>query len=279
MNKVQLPDVFRLPSTGLHVYLHKGIQKPLRSSITFSAHCISMLLSGEKKVYSEGQVLRYNKNSCLLYRVGNYISTEIGGEGAPYESLLLFFDNQFIWDFEMKYPEGVEDDMLGLKGISIKTDDEIDQLKNGIYTLLEDSSVHSSAIMKLKVEELFLHLINKHGRGVLKFFKTDQKRDIKRFQDVIHLHKYSGLNLEEISFLCHMSLSSFKRYFQEVYGESPGKWFNKQRLQKSAFLLGVEKKSPGEVYHELGFRSLSVFSQAFRKEFGISPKQYQLNPF
>ncbi|MEM9024275.1 MAG: AraC family transcriptional regulator, partial [Bacteroidota bacterium] len=83
------------------------------------------------------------------------------------------------------------------------------------------------------------------------------------------------LTLEELAFLCNMSISTFKRHFQQIYEVAPSRWFREKRLQRAEYLLRVQHQKPSEVYREVGFENLSSFTQAFKKHFGTTPKKYQ----
>ncbi|WP_420152093.1 helix-turn-helix domain-containing protein, partial [Siphonobacter sp.] len=78
------------------------------------------------------------------------------------------------------------------------------------------------------------------------------------------------------AFLCHTSLSTFKRRFAKIYGTSPNKWFLEKRMQKAAQLLKQGDYKVSEVYYEIGYENLSSFIQSFKQVYGVTPKQYQL---
>lgn len=80
------------------------------------------------------------------------------------------------------------------------------------------------------------------------------------------------MNIDEVAFLCNMSLSTFKRKFIQLYQESPGKWFQLKRLNKAKKLLLNNEATPSEIYMDFGYDSLSNFSTAFKNEFGYSPR-------
>ncbi|MDN6311089.1 MAG: AraC family transcriptional regulator, partial [Psychroflexus sp.] len=92
------------------------------------------------------------------------------------------------------------------------------------------------------------------------------------FKKIIESKIHSNLKLEEIAFLCNMSLSTFKRNFITEYKTSPGKWFHDKRLQKAKRLLEDGGCKPAELYLEFGYNNLSNFSIAFKNKFGISPR-------
>ena len=83
---------------------------------------------------------------------------------------------------------------------------------------------------------------------------------------------HSNLKLEEIAFLCNMSLSTFKRHFVNEYNVSPGKWLKNERLQKAKEMLEQGEK-PSEIYLDFGYNNLSNFSVAFKNKFRISPSE------
>ena len=70
-----------------------------------------------------------------------------------------------------------------------------------------------------------------------------------------------------------MSLSTFKRQFEKEYNTNPGKWFQKKRLYQAKVIIESGEKSPSQIYFDFGYKSLSNFSIAFKKEFGFSPKE------
>lgn len=72
-----------------------------------------------------------------------------------------------------------------------------------------------------------------------------------------------------------MSVSTFKREFEKHYTESPVKWFQNKRLEYARHLLNNTKKSPSEIYFEVGYENLSSFIQAYKLKYGTTPKHHQ----
>jgi AraC-like DNA-binding protein len=73
-----------------------------------------------------------------------------------------------------------------------------------------------------------------------------------------------------------MSLSSFKRRFARIYGNSPNRWLLEKRMERAAKMLRQHNRKASEIYYELGYENLSSFIQSFKQIYGITPKQYQL---
>ena len=93
------------------------------------------------------------------------------------------------------------------------------------------------------------------------------------FKKIVESKIHSNLKLEEIAFLCNMSLSTFKRYFINEYKVSPGKWLKDKRLQRAKEILEEGNLKPSDIYLDLGYNNLSNFSTAFKNNFGFSPKE------
>ncbi|MEM6645353.1 MAG: helix-turn-helix domain-containing protein, partial [Bacteroidota bacterium] len=76
-------------------------------------------------------------------------------------------------------------------------------------------------------------------------------------------------------FLSHMSVSTFKRAFQQHYQDTPIRWFQRQRLAHAALRLRAGTHRPIDVFEEAGYQTFSNFVHAFKKAYGITPKRYQ----
>lgn len=285
MNIVQLPQQL-LKSTPFDpdkviFYHHVGHDSNYRSKITFNTNCITLLISGKKHVVVGDQEVFYENNSCLLFKTGNYLSTEISSTGKPYHSLLIFFGENVLREFKHKYSHLLTQDENHVPEKSylyFSSDDYIESFKITASQAMEEKGVYSSSLHTIKFEEIMLYLLERHGRIIIDFLDTSVSyRNITAFKTIVEANALTNITVDELAFLCGMSKSTFKRTFLEVYGKSPGQWQMEKRLDHSAFLLQVKKKNPSEVYEEVGFANLSSFIQSFKKKFGRTPKQYQLH--
>jgi len=109
----------------------------------------------------------------------------------------------------------------------------------------------------------------------LDFLAAMFKPNATEFKRTIQQNQYSSLSLEQLAALCHLSLSSFKRKFNETYGESPKKYLNRMKLEKAVSLLRKPKSRISEVAFEVGFESLATFNRSFKQQYGKSPTDYR----
>ena len=77
------------------------------------------------------------------------------------------------------------------------------------------------------------------------------------------------------SVLC-MSESSLFKKLKSLLGVGPGEYILLARLKKASALLKDYSLSIADIAARVGFRSHATFSTAFRKQFGVSPKEYRM---
>jgi AraC-like DNA-binding protein len=156
-----------------------------------------------------------------------------------------------------------------------------DYLRHFISSLELTSTGGASAdehISKLKFDELMIYLLRR-DLGLAPYFQSlctewDEDAELRK---VVNIHIQSSITVEELAFLCNMSLSTFKRKFARVFGDAPKQWFFKMRMQRAADLLKGQGLKASQIYEQLGYENLSSFVQAFRKFHGLTPKQFQMS--
>jgi AraC-like DNA-binding protein len=153
----------------------------------------------------------------------------------------------------------------------IENDDYIAAFINSLSSNTFTNHSYSDALLVLKFEEIMLYLLNKYGSTFEDYLHSLISKEISPLKNVVESNINSNLKLEEIAFLCNMSLSTFKRHFTSEYKEPPGKWLQDKRLQKAKELLEGGDLKASDIYLDIGYNNLSNFSVAFKKKFGISP--------
>ncbi len=83
------------------------------------------------------------------------------------------------------------------------------------------------------------------------------------------------IQLSEIASELNISYSSFRINFKKYAGVSPAKYLRDTRLNKSKQMLHETTLSIKEIAFQLQFSSLEYFSTIFKKQFGISPKEFK----
>ena len=82
----------------------------------------------------------------------------------------------------------------------------------------------------------------------------------------------SPLSLAEIGSQVGLGRDKLRQLFQQVYGTTPGKYYQQQRMHEARRLMLEEENSAMDAGFQVGYSHLGHFAQAFKKQFGCLPK-------
>ena len=72
-----------------------------------------------------------------------------------------------------------------------------------------------------------------------------------------------------------VSAAHFSRCFRAVFGETPHRYLQRRRVERSMFLLRETDRSVTDICLDVGFTSLGTFSRTFREIVGETPSAYR----
>jgi AraC-like DNA-binding protein len=98
---------------------------------------------------------------------------------------------------------------------------------------------------------------------------------VRRARDLIDSRYAEPLDLAAMASTAGYSRYHFVRAFQAAYGESPGRYLTRRRIERAQDLLRSANLTVTEVCHLVGFSSLGSFSSRFRELTGRSPSEFQ----
>ncbi|MFM7641266.1 MAG: helix-turn-helix domain-containing protein, partial [Cyanobium sp.] len=98
--------------------------------------------------------------------------------------------------------------------------------------------------------------------------------------DYIRANLDQPLRLSDLERRSHYSRRSLQYAFRNKLGSTPKQWIRQQRLQAAIDQLrnGDRSWSVQAVALRCGYRSLSLFSADFKRQFGLSPSQARRRP-
>jgi len=91
----------------------------------------------------------------------------------------------------------------------------------------------------------------------------------------IHSHPEQVWTVESLAETCCMSRSKFASLFHQIVGETPLAYLQQHRLRLASQLVKQGQLSIQQIAHQVGYSSETAFSQAFKKQFELSPSQYR----
>lgn len=257
-------------------YDYNAQHESTKQQVDLSMNTFSFLLEGYKEVYSDANSTAISNSEFLLMKAGKCLMTEkLTGINNSYRSVLFFFTNEAVFHFANKYAIALSKSAKRKTVQSISYDHYLRSFAISLAELINLSQSNRSRIIQIKFEELMLYLTDRLGAGFLESLVVGVNDHDYHFQEVIENNKLNKLTLNELAFLCNMSLSTFKRTFERKFQLSPSKWFQERRLEHAAFLLKNEGRRPSDIFLEIGYESLTNFIQSFKSKYGVTPKQYQ----
>lgn len=84
------------------------------------------------------------------------------------------------------------------------------------------------------------------------------------------------LNVCAVAAVAYLSEAYFIRSFRATFGETPHRYLQRRRVERSMFLLRETDRSVTDICFEVGFMSLGTFSRTFREIVGESPSDYRV---
>src|SRR3954447_20632213 len=103
----------------------------------------------------------------------------------------------------------------------------------------------------------------------------DLNRRLLRARDAMDRAYPQPLNVRAVAAVAHVSEAHFIRSFRAVFGETPHRYLQRRRVERSMFLLRETERSVTDVCFDVGFSSPGTFSRTFRQIVGETPSRYR----
>lgn len=282
-----IPRAFRkqdyykfLQTDGISCAKYHHYKDHCNHQVVVTTYLFVFVLSGKKVTHTVSGDIEIEAGDAFFARKDSYMYSEFNTTGDPFQSLIFFIEDNFFVDFLKSHRQVIE-----RKTSSTLANDSIFKIKisplfksslDSILPYFLHETSCSEELLKLKFNEIFLHILesDEHGRllAFLQSIYSDRKKDLMILMEE-NFNK--PLTVEEYAKLSGRSLTTFKKEFQTIYNQSPKRWVNRKRLEKAYSLLLAAEKNVTEVCFEVGFENISYFTQLFKQNFGITPKQLQ----
>jgi len=100
-------------------------------------------------------------------------------------------------------------------------------------------------------------------------------RRIKRVTTVLDLQYRDPPSVEQLADEVGLSASRLAHVFREEEGKSIQSYVKETRLKMAAMLLLQTHERISQIAYSVGFNDVSNFNHAFKRRFGMSPRQYR----
>lgn len=103
----------------------------------------------------------------------------------------------------------------------------------------------------------------------------ESNRRMLRARDAMDRAYAQPLDIAALARIACVSDAHFIRTFRATFGETPHRYLQRRRVERSMFLLRESERSVTDICLDVGFASLGTFSRTFREIVGQSPLAYR----
>lgn len=237
-------------------------------------HMLTYVYSGELLVEEGERKIIIQPGECVFLRRNHRVSMTncpVGNE--QFRAIFLVFNRKFLREYyrqmdKTKLPTDFKDCDANL--IEVPSSPDITSLFHSMVPYFDSSIKPSEELIKLKLQEGIQALlrIDLSSSVTLFDFIEPWKIDLLDFMNENYMY---NLSMDEIASFTGRSLATFKRDFKKISNLPPEKWLIRKRLEMAHQKIHKEGKKVSDIYLEIGFKSLSHFSTAFKRQYGVAP--------
>jgi AraC-like DNA-binding protein len=103
----------------------------------------------------------------------------------------------------------------------------------------------------------------------------ESNRRMLRARDAMDRGFAEPLDIAALARIACVSEAHFIRTFRATFGETPHRYLQRRRIERSMFLLRESDRCITDICFAVGFNSLGTFSRTFREIVGQSPLAYR----
>ena len=246
-----------------------------RKEVFISTNMLFFVMHGTKVLHFKDKKVDVNLQDVLFLKSGDYVMSEI--LDGYYEAILFMYDDTILLDFIKKYNLSFDDTFSFENNyFKIRKTSAFEIFQSSVISYLETNSSNQESIMRLKLEEAFLNILESESKESFKaflasiynnnLFKIKIEKEFKYDENILLFAK--EFNITDLA---------FRNKFKESFGMTPKKWQNEKKLEKAKLMLETSDYNVTQVCQKCGFDNISWFVQAFKNEYGITPKQIKNN--
>lgn len=246
-------------------------------------HKIVILLGGKAGYLIEGRSYFLRPWDVLLVARHQIHKPEID-PGAPYERVVIYLDPDFLAqgggcgeDLSLCFQEAARREFALMRPRD-RDRGRLERLLSGLEEALKDREPGGELLARTWLWQLVIALTRLQARD-----RTSQEEGVSRSDpkvdqvlSYVNGHLEEDLTVERLAALAYTSQYHFMRLFRTRTGYTVHQYVTEKRLLAAAGLLR-EGASAQEACARCGFQDYSAFHRAFKRQFGLTPRQMKEN--
>ncbi len=221
----------------------------------------------------DGVRYELKERELMIYGPGQFHTQEISSEG-PCSYVTIIFDmesSQFEPLLNRVFPYEKKIHTL-LKTFILESTSQLPYMNSLMLCLLQET-----IIRLLQNDFTGSHMENEHlVTGARQHYQDEFLEKILAYIDE---NICKPMTIAEICQKFSLSRSSLQILFKENLNQSPKKYINELKMEKSRQMICEDKYTISEIALMMGFNSIHYFSRAFTQKYRISPSEYSKTLF
>ncbi len=232
------------------------------------------ILQGTKQVHiNHSEQFLYRKEQCVLLPPHSTVFMSM----SEYTQALVYeFSDSIVQEVSARVCDNLEFDApndLDYRHFRVeRLQDRIHSLHARVQDILHSGDQNVDFLLDLTCQEMVYELLKR--QGCHEILSHHRNHPINQAIRIMKASQGRAISVSELAEETSMSLSNFSQKFKMVTNQTPKEYLTKLRLQQSKLYLN--ELSVTDTALELGYENISHFIRLFKKEFGITPKQFKL---
>ncbi len=241
--------------------------------------CFFYMVEGSMLSFDSRGIHRLGEKEAVIKNCNNYVQRYVPSSGSEEcEAVAIFLYPDLL---KVIYKDEVPSFLIENKIPSPKRligNQLLEQYMNNLMIYFESPEVMDEELGILKLKELMMILLKSENHENIRKLLSEIFAPINvKFRKSIEQNIFNSLSLEQLAFVCNMSLSTFKREFKKEFNETPARYIKNKRLEHAASRLVSGQDPITAIAYESGFQDITTFSANFQERYRVSPSHYRSN--
>lgn len=232
---------------------------------------IHVLRSGALEIIEANREKARLEEPSLIFSVRSHAHQLFGGHDEGAELVCA----------SIKFQTGTRNPVLealpSVVIIPLSSVEGLDSFVDVLFSEAESGREGRDAVMNRLVEVIFVNVLRHivaEGDTPKGMLSALADRNLSQVLDYINKNLNGDLSVETLAEVAEMSRSSFIQHFKTILALAPGEYVQNTRISAAKKLI-LKDKPMSIICFEVGYEDASGFSRAFKKNTGMTPREWK----